>query len=110
MMDTLKGLIEAINTLGIAWSNTGWREGDDPCVPYITLQAGTGVSSGADDMTWCAAMPYRVELYTHHRDYALERDVEKALDDAGIYWEKSQFDLESQDVSETVYSVTVRED
>ena len=108
-MESIHELTSAVASIGIPWANGHWGKGDDPTVPYITLMPGTGESFGADNITWCAVMPYDVELYTSVRDYELERRLETALDAAGIYWSKEVYDLEDEEVSETVYNVTVRE-
>ncbi|MBQ9005781.1 MAG: hypothetical protein IJ092_05345 [Atopobiaceae bacterium] len=110
-METIHDLISAVSALGIPWTNGVWGKGDDgPTVPYVTIKAGDGTSYGADNITWCTVMDYDVELYVHGRDYALERALEQALDDAEIYWSKGVYLLEDESVCETVYSVTVRED
>ena len=109
-MDTLKGLIAAVASIDLPWANGSWGAGDDPVVPYITIRATGGTSYGADNATWCAFMGYDVELYTQSRDYVLERSIEDALDANEIFWTKNNCALDDEGVSETVYSVTVRED
>ena len=110
-MTTIHDLIGAVSSLDIPWTNSMWGKGDEsPTVPYVSIRAGDGTSFGADDITWGAVMSYDVELYCHVRDYALERALEKALDDAEIFWSKGFYIIEDESVCETVYSVTVRED
>ena len=110
-MNTLDDLCAAIVTVGVPWTNAELGRGDeDFAPPYIVLRKTVGVPSAANDMTWCTIAEYDVELYTVHRNYALERAVRDALDDAGIYYsDGGAWPLESEGLFETVMTVTVRE-
>lgn len=111
-MTTLTELIEAIKSTGLPWVNTAWGKGEEPEPPYIIIFAepSGGRSYGAANGTWVDTVTYDVELYAHVRSYALERDIQAALDAIGLFWRKEFYYIDSESLAETVYNVTVRED
>ena len=111
-MTTLTELIEAIKSTQLPWVNTAWEKGEEPEPPYIVLipEPSGGRSYGAADGTWADTVTYDVELYAGNRSYALEREVQAALDAVPIFWIKEFYYIESEHLAETVYTVTVRED
>ena len=109
-MTTLDELCGVLDGIGIAWTNTKWGRGDEVAAPFIVLRKSGGTSYGANDMTWCSVAEYDIELYTTHRDYALERTVTEALEVAGIYFiDGGVWPLDSEGLIEAVTTVTVRE-
>jgi hypothetical protein len=111
-MTTLTELCAALDGLRIPWANTEWAKGEEPEPPYIILipEPSGGRSYGAADGTWVDTVTYDVELYTHARSYATERKVQAALDAIRLFWRKDIYNIESEYLAETVYTVTVRED
>lgn len=111
-MTTLTELCEALTGTGLPWTNTAWTKDDEPEPPYIIIipDPSGGRSFGAADGTWAYVVDYDVELYAHARSYALEREIQAALDAIGLFWHKDFYYIESESLAETVYTVTVRED
>ena len=113
-MNTLDTLCNLIASLGIPWTNqTEFGRGDGldaPQPPYITLRKDSGQTTGANDLTWLHIVSYDIELYTTHRDYALERTVANALDNQGFYFsDGGTWNIGTEGLIETVYTVDVRE-
>ena len=109
-MITLDELCQAIASIGLPWANTDFERGDDISPPYIVLRKSGGITSGANDATWCHLVEYDIELYTQRRDYALESTVTNALDSAGIFYEDGGcWQIQDQGMVEAVFTVTVRE-
>ena len=109
-MTTLDELCGVIGAIGLPWTNTEWTRDDDAQLPYIVLKKTGGTAHGANDATWCVVAEYDIELYTERRDYALERTVTDALDDAGIYFsDGGAWPIPSEGMHEAVITVTVRE-
>lgn len=113
-MTTLTELCQALSDLDIPWVNTAWHEDDSSShePPYIVLMArpSGGRSAGAADGTWLATAEYDVEFYAHERSYDSEKSIEEALDAIHLFWVKDFYFIESESLTETVYTVTVRED
>lgn len=113
-MNTLDTLCELLAALGIPWANQdGFGRGDgnlSPQPPYIVLTKSDGRTHGANDLTWLHVVSYDIELYTTHRDYALEKAVSNALDNEGFYFsDGGTWNIDSEGLVEAVFTVDVRE-
>lgn len=111
-MKRLSELVSVLNSLqdvaGIRWTDTAWEPSEVPAPPYVCLVGTFGdYGSHADDKSWIPLMTYDVELYDRHRNREAERQLERALDDAGFPTDKNVSFIESEGLVEAYYSVTV---
>ena len=109
-MRALSDLVAAVESMGLPWSNGAFKPGERPAPPYIELEAGYSVSSFADNACFERWMAYDVGLYCAARNYALEWKLERALDAAGLTYEKTVTPIDSEGVVETAYQLSVHED
>lgn len=111
-MILLDDLCDVLDSLGIPWTNEQPTDEQKSKIlpPYIALVAGYGETQYADNTAWLRWMPYDVALYTRHRDYALERKVAAALDDAGCAYTLGVTNIESEGLVEAAFSVDVDEE
>lgn len=87
-----RGLVEALQALfdgsGVNFTHDHWEE--PPGTPYgVFLTPGDSPFS-ADNEPWCVAHQVRAELYTKGKNPAAEANVEAAMLQAGIFFEKSE--------------------
>lgn len=108
-MITLDDLCAVLDGLGIPWANEGFTDEDTPDPPYISLEAGFGETSYADNEAWARWMPYEILLYTARRSYGIESDIAAALDAAGCAFEKSITHVDGERLIEASFAVNVTE-
>ena len=109
-MIKLSELTALLSASGYSWANTLFEpdEGIEP--PFIVLVANSESISGADNLNWLPLMSYDVEFYARRRDYEAEKDLQALFDNAGLSYTKTVIYIESEDLTETVYTVDVYED
>lgn len=82
-------------------------ENPPPPPPFVVyLVTGTNNFS-ADGVVYYCVKTVQVELYTDSKDPAAEAAVEKALHDAGIYWDRSEEYIPAERLWETIYTIEV---
>lgn len=75
-------------------------------LPYLVFFQNGSENLGADDKVYSKDNHYRIELYTEAKDGILEEKLENLLDDAEIYWEKSEdIRIEEENLTMIVYSI-----
>lgn len=109
-MITIDELCAAIDSLGIPWAQVDFERGEDVEPPFIVLMPSAGATVKANDGNWVQTVEYEIELYTERRNYNLEAAIATALETAETDWEQGGYwHLESENMFETVFVVTVRE-
>lgn len=75
--------------------------------PFICwLSPGTDNFS-ADGKAYHRSDELDIELYTDDRDFGLERRLEQLLDEQGIFWDKTELYIESENMFEILYEMEV---
>lgn len=78
-----------------------------PAMPFITYQETGSDNFGADGKVYQHAMRMQTDLFAAQKDPEAEKALEKALDDAGIYWEKYQTVDDTEACQRYTYEFTV---
>lgn len=73
--------------------------------PFIVFYATGADSFGADDKTYSKTDRMNIELYTAKKFPALEEKTERALDAAGIYYDKSEAYIQSEELYQILYEI-----
>jgi len=97
----IKELIEA---LGIPCAYDHFAEGESPDPPFSTYRYPESHNFGADNMVWTKATVVYLELYTEKKDLQTENNIEQALTEHGIYFDKSETWIDSEQLYEVLYS------
>ena len=100
-MDKLLALLEG---LGIPFAYDHFSEGEGPDPPFLCYLLPGSDNFAADGRVYYRISEVRLELYTDHKDFAMERKLEDALDACGIFYEKSETWIESERLYEVLYS------
>lgn len=108
-MKSLRDLLDALDTLGIPFTQIQWSPKLAPELPYVVVVPESTRNVFADGIVKAAPVAYFMELYTRERDVPLEKRVQDALDDAGIGWNRYHTVDDDGPVVITVYNMTLSE-
>ena len=104
---TIKELAAVLQSTGIPFAYDHFAEGESPEPPFICYLLPGSDNFAADGQVYYRINQVRIELYTDSKDLTVESKVEKALDDAGIFYNKSEVWIESEKLYEVLYSFEV---
>ena len=97
-------ILSILNALGIPFAYDHFAQGESPDPPFICyLIPGTNNFS-ADGVAYYKINQFNIELYTYLKDLSLERKIEEALDEASIFYNKSETWIESESLYEVLYT------
>ena len=97
-------ILSILNALGIPFAYDHFAQGESPDPPFICyLIPGTNNFS-ADGVAYYKINQFNIELYTDLKDLSLERKIEEALDEASIFFNKSETWIESESLYEVLYT------
>ena len=104
---TIEELAAMLQSTGIPFAYDHFAEGESPSPPFICYLLPGSDNFAADGQVYYRINQVRIELYTDSKDLAVEEKLEKALDDAGIFYNKSEVWIESEKLYEVLYSFEV---
>ena len=97
-------ILSILKGLGIPFAYDHFAQGESPDPPFICyLIPGTNNFS-ADGVAYYKINQFNIELYTDLKDLSLERKLEEALDEASIFYNKSETWIESESLYEVLYT------
>jgi hypothetical protein len=94
-----------LDGLGLKYAQVQWYPAMPPKTPYVILDPQKTKNRKADNKVNKVMCPYHLELYTLIRDVALEKRIQAALDEAGIYWDRDYATDPDGPVYITIYSL-----
>lgn len=103
------GLSDLETILKAVYPTSYWSfpEKKAPPMPYICYFEDQSNNFGADNVVYHHTKVISVELLTRTKDPDAEAAVETALNNAGIYWEKTSTHLDDEDAYECIYTLEV---
>ena len=104
---TIEELAAMLQSTGIPFAYDHFAEGESPSPPFICYLLPGSDNFAADGQVYYRINQVRIEFYTDSKDLIVEGKVEKALDDAGIFYNKSEVWIESEKLYEVLYSFEV---
>ena len=102
---TLEGLAEMLEKTGFPFAYDHFAEGESPDPPFICYLLPGSDNFAADGRVYFRISEVRIELYTDRKDPGAEALVETVLDDAGIFYNKSEAWIQSEKLYEVLYSM-----
>lgn len=100
----MEKILSILRGLGIPFAYDHFAQGESPDPPFICyLIPGTNNFS-ADGVAYYKINQFNIELYTDLKDLSLERKIEEALDEASIFYNKSETWIESESLYEVLYT------
>ena len=102
--EVVEGILDEVG-IGYAYHHFEPEEAIVP--PFICWLVPGCDNFAADGKVFFSADEVHIELYTDRKDFELEKRVEGVLDGRGIYWEKTEEYIESEDLYEVLYVLMV---
>ena len=96
-------VIQILKKLGIPYAYDHFAEGEGPDPPFICYHTPDSDNFAADGIVYVDVDVIDIELYTDEKDPALERKLQKLLNQAGIFYEKDETWIESERLYEVIY-------
>ena len=97
-------ILSILNALGIPFAYDHFAQGESPDTPFICYLIPSSDNFSADGVAYYKINQYNIELYTDLKDLSLERKLEEALDEASIFYNKSETWIESESLYEVLYT------
>lgn len=104
---TIENLGEMLQEIKIPFAYDHFAEGESPEPPFVCYLISGSNNFAADGRVYFKINQVRIELYTDSKDLSVERKVETVLDEAGIFYNKSEVWIQSEKLYEVLYSFEV---
>lgn len=85
---TINELNTVLDGIGIPFAYQAFPATEAPEMPFIVYMELGSDNFGADNIVWHSARRIEVDLLCKTRNLTLESQIETALNDTGIYWER----------------------
>ena len=100
----MEKILSILRGLGIPFAYDHFAQGESPEPPFICYLISASDNFGADGKVYYKIDQFNIELYTDLKDLSLERKIEEALDEASIFYNKSETWIESESLYEVLYT------
>ena len=100
----MEKILSILRELGIPFAYDHFAQGESPDPPFICYLIPASDNFSADGKVYYKIDLYNIELYTDLNDLSLERKIEEALDEASIFYNKSETWIESESLYEVLYT------
>ena len=104
---THQEVIKLMESIGLPCAYDHFVEGESPDPPFLVYLYPRSDNFAADGMVYFKVNRLNIELYTDLQDVELEETVEAVLDKHGIFYEKSEVWIESENLYEVLYQMEV---
>ena len=106
-MEKIAAILEKI---GLPFAYDHFAEGESPDPPFICYLIPNGDNFSADGRVYYKINEIHIELYTDCKDLSAEQQVEAVLDEHGIFYEKTEVWIESENLYEVLYTFEMEVD
>lgn len=100
-MEKITAILEQI---GLPFAYDHFAEGESPDPPFICYLIPNSDNFSADGRIYYKINEIHIELYTDCKDLSAEQKVEAVLDEHGIFYEKTEVWIESENLYEVLYT------
>ena len=104
---TIEQIAAMLQETGIPFAYDHFAEGESPEPPFFCYLLPGSDNFAADGRVYFKINEVRIELYTDKKDVSVEKQVEDALDDRGIFYNKSEVWISEERLYEVLYSFDV---
>lgn len=104
---SLGALKKVLDSTGIPFVYRAWPKKAAPPPPFGAYLYRKSNPFAADGKVYFKSHSIHVELYTAQKEPATEKKVEDALDEAGIFWKKSETFIDTEQVFKILYEIGV---
>ena len=103
-VNPMEDLIELMEEIGIPFAYDHFSEGESPDPPFITFLIPASDNYAADGGVYVKIEVVHLELYTDEKNPETELLVETVLDQHGIFYDKTEVWIESEQLYEVLYA------
>ena len=100
-------VVAMMEEIGIPFAYHHYVEGESPDPPFAVFLYPASNHFSADGKVYFKASRLNVELYTDLKDIELEQRIEAVFDMHGIFYEKSEVWIETENLYEVLYQMEV---
>ena len=100
---THQEVLKMMDEMKLPYAYHHFVEGETPEPPFLVFLYPNSDNFAADGMVYFKVNRLNIELYTDLKDVELEETVEAVLDKHGIFYEKSEVWIESENLYEVLY-------
>lgn len=100
---THEAVMEMMEEMQLPFAYDHFVEGESPDPPFMVFLYPGSDNFAADGKVYYKVKQLNIELYTDLKDVELEEQVETVLDEHGIFYEKSEVWIESENLYEVLY-------
>lgn len=100
-MEKIAAILEKV---GLPFAYDHFAEGESPDPPFICYLIPNSDNFFADGRVYYKINEIHIELYTDCKDLSAEQKVEAVLDEHGIFYEKTEVWIESENLYEVLYT------
>ena len=104
---THQEVLKMMDEMKLPYAYHHFVEGESPDPPFLVFLYPNSDNFAADGMVYFKVNRLNIELYTDLKDVELEENVEAVLDKHGIFYEKSEVWIESENLYEVLYQMEV---
>ena len=104
---TLEELAGMLEKTGFPFAYDHFAEGESPDPPFAVFLYPGSNNFSADGKVYFKADRLNIEIYTDIKNIELEQQTEAVLDGHGIFYEKSEVWIESENLYEVLYQMEV---
>ena len=104
---THQEVLEMMDEMKLPYAYHHFVEGESPDPPFLVFLYPNSNNFAADGMVYFKVNRLNIELYTDLKDVELEETVEAVLDKHGIFYEKSEVWIETENLYEVLYQTEV---
>ena len=95
---THQEVLEMMNEVKLPYAYHHFVEGESPDPPFLVFLYPGSDNFAADGKVYFKVNRLNIELYTDLKDVELEETVEAVLDEHGIFYEKSEVWIETENL------------
>lgn len=104
---TNQEVMEMLEEIKLPYAYHHFAEGESPDPPFLVFLYPGSDNFAADGRVYFKVNKLNIELYTDLKDVELEETVEAVLDRHGIFYEKSEVWIDSENLYEVLYQMEV---
>ena len=102
-----KEIKQMINSMGLPTAYHHFAEGQSPSTPFIVYLYPGSHNFSADGKVYKKANKLDIELYTDLKNPEIEKRLEAVLDEHGLFYEKTETYLDTENMYEVLYETEV---
>lgn len=104
---TYKDISTLVSSIGLPYAYYQFPDDTPQAPPFICFLYEDDDDLAADNINYQRIRRVSLELYTSSKDFALENTVETVLNNAGLYYSRSEQYLDSERMMMVVYEFEV---